>query len=230
MVDRSTPSTPDYRPPLAVGQVYPALGYSADGAPMFTYDDRERVLAGPQPAPPPPPPVAPPTAPPEPPNRWNLAIGLASVVVLVLLVAVGVKTFGGHDDAPVSRADPPATQSTDDPYLEGLPSQPESSVPRDPEVGQRPGQTGSATVVYRVESGPATLLYFEGDRIRMDKNTSGTWTKTVRGSQTTLLRVSVILSTDDPASCSITVDGKTVVSESSETAATSGLLTCQFRG
>lgn len=230
MVDRSTPSTPGYRPPLAVGQVYPALGYSDDGAPMFTYDDRERVLAGPQQTPPPPPPEVAPPAPPEPPNRWNLAIGVASVVVLVLLVAVGFKMLGSHDDAPVSRADPPASQATDDPYLQDLPTLPESSVPRDPEIGQQPGRTGNATVVYDVESGPATILYFEGDRIRIDKNTAGAWTKTVRGSQTKLLRVSVILTTDDPATCSIKVDGKTVVSESSGSAGTSGLLTCQFRG
>lgn len=230
-MDRSTPSAPEYRPPLAVGQVYPPLGYSDGGAPMFTYDDRERVLAGPQPAEqaPPPPPPAP--APLEPGNRWNLAIGIAATVVLVLVVAVVGKMIGSNnDDAPVQRADPPLSQSTDDPYLERLPQQSESSVPRDPEASDAPGRSGDATVVYEVTSGPATLLYVEGDRVQIAQTPSGTWKKTVRGSQRTLLRVSVLMATEEPASCSISVDGKAVAKQSTGAASRSGMLTCQFRG
>lgn len=229
MVNRSTQQVPGYRPPLAVGQVYPPLGYSDAGAPIFTYDDRERILAGPAPAvASPPPPAAPP--PPEPDNRWNLAIGLAATVVLVLIVAVGFRWLGGTDEAPTTRADPPATQSTDDPYLEGLPNRPPPSVPRDPEAGDEPGRSGTATVVYTVESGPATILYVAGDRPQIASNASGTWKQTVRGSQRRLLRVSVVPSTDEPATCSIAVDGKTVVTQSLDAESTTGMLTCQFRG
>jgi len=42
-----------------------------------------------------------------------------------------------------------------------------------------------------------------------------------------LLRVTVILAGDEPASCSITVDGKVVAEESTGPAPT-GMLTCQF--
>ena len=229
MVDRAGQQAAGYRPPLAVGQVYPPLGYSDDGAPMFTYDDRERVLAGPQPpvAPPPPPPPPPE---PEPDSRWNLAIGLAATVVLVLVAAVAVKWFGGSDEGPVSRADPPASQSTDDPYLENLPKQPQSSVPRDPEADEAPGRSGAATVVYEVESGPATILYSADETVQVARNASGTWTETIRGSQSQLLRVSVILSSDEPATCSITVDGKQVVTRSTGESAPTGILTCQYRG
>ncbi|ALG83438.1 hypothetical protein [Gordonia phthalatica] len=230
-MDRSTQQVPGYRPPLAVGQVYPPLGYSDAGAPLFTYDDRERVLAGPPPVVEPPPPPAPPPPAPEPDGRWNLAIGLAATVVLVLIVAVGFKWLGGGtDDAPTNRADPPATQSTDDPYLKELPKQPQSSVPRDPEADDQPGRSGTATVVYEVESGPATILYFAGDRVQIARNESGTWKQTIRGSQSKLLRVSVILSSDEPATCTITVDGKTVVTQSTGASSTTGMLTCQFRG
>lgn len=228
MVNRSTQQSPDYRPPLAAGQSYPPLGYSDTGAPMFTYDDRERALAGPQPvmaAPPESP--APVVAPPPPENRRNLAIGLAAVVVLVLTVALGFVFLGDSDETPVDRANPPASQPTDDPYLQQLPEQPESSVPRDPEAGDPAPGTGPATVVYEVESGPATILFVQGTRVRLEQNSKGTWKRTIRGSQRQLLRVTVILAGDEPASCSITVDGKVVAEESTGPTPT-GMLTCQF--
>ena len=98
-------------PPLAAGQSYPPLGYSDTGAPMFTYEDRERALAGPQlvtAAPPEPP--APVVAPPPPENRRNLAIGLAAVVVLVIYwvsLQIGRSVRGLEDDAQLLGAGKP---------------------------------------------------------------------------------------------------------------------------
>ncbi|AUH67250.1 MULTISPECIES: hypothetical protein [Gordonia] len=230
-MDRSSQPAPGYRPPLAPGQSYPPLGYSEHGAPLFTYDDRERALAGPQPAAAPPDPTPPAPAPQPPPDRRRgLAVGVAVVAVGVLCLALAFRMFPTGDDGPVRRADPPAAQSTDDPYLQGLPDQPEQSVPRDPDSAQPPVHSGAATVEYQVDSGRATILYVDDTSVKIERNAGGTWRHTVRGSQNALLRVSVILSDTDPASCSITVDGKVVDRQTTQDAQSSGMLTCRYEG
>lgn len=145
----------------------------------------------------------------------------------MLTVALAFSFLGDSDEAPVDRANPPASQPTDDPYLQQLPDQPESSVPRDPEAGDPAPGTGPATVVYEVTSGPATIMFVQGTRVRLEQNAKGTWKRTIRGSQNQLLRVTAFLADDDPASCSITVDGK-VVSEESTGPASTGMVTCRF--
>lgn len=229
-MDRSSQPSPGYRPPLAPGQSYPPLGYSDRGAPLFTYDDRERELAGPAPVVAPEPPMVEP-APPEPsPNPpRHLALGLAAVVIGVLCLALGFKVLGTSGDEPSTRADPPAVQPTDDPYLQGLPEEPQPTVPRDPGAGP-PVRSGGATVVYEVESGPATILYVDDTSVKIGRTAGGAWKQTVQGSQNALLRVSVILSSAEPASCLITVDGKVVDQKSSADSHTSGMLTCRYEG
>ncbi|EGD53361.1 hypothetical protein [Gordonia neofelifaecis] len=232
-MDRSSEQSPGYRPPLAAGQSYPPLGYSDRGAPMFTYDDRARELAGPQPVvvhePEPAPPIHQPPPPPD--RRRKLAIGVAVIAVGVLCLALAFRLFPSGNDDLATRADPPATQSTNDPYLQGLPDAPESSIPRDPNSPQQPPvRSEGATVDYEVESGRATILYVEDTSVQIDRSTGGTWRHTVRGSQNALLRVSVILADTQPASCSITVDGKVVARQSTQDSQSSGMLTCRYEG
>ncbi|MGB3301427.1 hypothetical protein [Gordonia sp. (in: high G+C Gram-positive bacteria)] len=225
-------SAPDYRRPVAPGQSYPPLGYSDRGAPLFTYDDRERALAGPQPvvvAPEPEP--QPPMVEPQPPDRRrNLAIGVGVIAVAILCLALAFQTFGrGNANDSVTRADPPATQSTDDPYLQGIPDGPESTVPRDPSAAPST-VPGDASVVYEVESGRATVLYVDGADVKIASSRGGVWKQSVGRGTNALFRITVVPSDAEPVKCTITIDGKVVDQQSSANQQTSGMVTCRFEG
>ncbi|WP_026919504.1 hypothetical protein [Gordonia shandongensis] len=230
MDDRVTRRGPEYRPPVAAGQSYPPLGYGPDGDPRFTYDDQLRSEAGPQPDPVPEPTPVPP-APTEAAraDRRGMAVGLAAILVGVICLGVALNALFSRGDEPVTRSAPPSSQSTDDPYLQGIPDQSQERRSPGPETGPRVPTRGAA-VTYEVESGAATLLYVDDTSVELAQTRGGPWTKSVRGTDNALLRIMVIPQGAEPASCAIKVDGREVARASSEDRPGTPVLDCRYTG
>ncbi|MCF8608773.1 hypothetical protein L5G28_01160 [Gordonia sp. HY285] len=217
---------PGYRPPMAVGQQYPALGYGPDGAPRYTYQPDPDPAAQAQPqgveaetpqyAPPPPEPGGP---------RQRAVLGAAAIIVLVLLVAGAFKLVsGGDSDVATLRDDAPVSQNTTDPYL------PESIDPTDEVPGetQRPApNTLDADLAVDAAPGSA-VVYIDDDGVQLVHMTTARWRQTVRATSG-LLQIRVVVAPGAPASCTITVDGQVVAHEEAPADA-SGVLACRAVG
>ncbi|MFC0313436.1 hypothetical protein ACFQNE_13480 [Gordonia phosphorivorans] len=229
---------PPYRPPVARGQTYPALGFADDGTPQYQYQPPTPAAAL-SVTPPTQPPAGPPTSPPEPPRDplRRMLGGLAAVLILVLLVAAALTFFSGGDDADTrfaERSAPPATQPLDDPYLDDLenprssadpnaPQSPRSSAPRP----SAPGTRGTPLpTVYEVTTESLTTVVFLGQgRMRVAEAPGGRWTEeTVTYGDA---RLTLLVPEGEAASCRITVDGVEVASQEVEPSTTVRLLTCE---
>ncbi|MCF8571890.1 hypothetical protein L5G32_16600 [Gordonia sp. HY002] len=218
---------PGYRPPLAVGQQYPALGYGPDGAPRYTYRPDPDPDAQPQSVQPEQLQYAAPTPPPGPgDSRKRTALGVAMVVLLVLVVAGGLKLMSGGDgtDTATVRDDTPVSQNTTDPYL------PKSIEPTDEVPGEtkQPAPAGLEADL-AVDAAPGSaVLYIDSSGVQLVHMQGPQWRQTIRAS-TGLLQIRVVVAPGAPASCTITVDGQVVAHE--ETAeGTSGVLACRAVG
>lgn len=218
---------PGYRPPLAVGQQYPALGYGPDGAPRYTYRPEPDPAAQTQPAepeqyqyaaaPPPPGPGG---------SRQRTALGVTMVVVLVLLVAGGLKLMSGGNDSDTAtvRDDTPVSQNTTDPYL------PKSIEPTDEVPGEtkQPAPAGLEADL-AVEAAPGSaVLYIDDNGVQLVHMQARQWRQTVRAS-TGLLQIRVVVAPGAPASCTITVEGQ-VVAHDEAPEGSAGVLACRAAG
>ncbi|WOC12026.1 hypothetical protein [Gordonia sp. MP11Mi] len=218
---------PGYRPPLAVGQQYPALGYGPNGAPRYTYqpDPDPAAQAQPQGVDEATPQYAP--SPPEPGDpRQRAVLGAAAIVVLVLLVVGAFKLMSGGDDSDVAtmRDDAPVSQNTTDPYL------PKSIEPTDEVPGetQRPAPNGlDADLAVDAAPGSA-IVYIDDGGVQLIHMTAARWRQTVHAT-TGLLQIRVVVAPGAPASCTITVEGQ-VVAHEEVPADTSGVLACRAVG
>ncbi|GEE00304.1 hypothetical protein nbrc107696_07500 [Gordonia spumicola] len=216
---------PGYRPPMAAGQQYPPLGYASDGAAQFGYrpaagaEFPQEQQAAPVAAPPPPPPSN---------SPQRTAMGVIAVVVLVLAVVGGLKLMSGddtNDDLP-TRADPPASQNIDDPYL------PKSITPTETVPGEstRSAPSSGLQAQLVVEGSPGTMiLYTDNGRARIERMTSDRWEKTV-GASTGVISVNVVPTDHSGASCTISVDGRTVAHDEAAEGDTSGVAICRVTG
>lgn len=208
---------PPYRPPVARGQTYPPLGFAGDGTPRYGYTAPTPAAQLPvEPSPPP-------AAPPPPPRRdpvWRTVAGIASVLVLVLVVAGALKLMSsGNDDDVPRRADPPLSQPLDDPYLGGnedpnpsttprVPSSPSGVVPPGTRTTPRPSGPPLPTLYEGVTEGQATVLYRDGTGTRVLSTPGGPWS--VQATTTGVARVTVLVPDGTSASCRITIDGELV--------------------
>ncbi|WP_298440740.1 hypothetical protein [Gordonia sp. (in: high G+C Gram-positive bacteria)] len=209
-------SAPPYREPIARGQTYPPLGFADDGTPRYGYTPPTVAAQVPvEPAP-----VQP--GPPPPPKRdpaWRTVAGVASVLVLILVVAGALKlaSSGGRDDLSV-RSDPPQSQTLDDPYLDGNQNPDQSGVPSFPMPpvpgGTTPAQPSGPPLptLYEVTTqAQSTVLYRDGDITKVTTKPGGPWS--VQAVTTGLARITVLVGDGEAASCRITVDGKLVSSQ-----------------
>lgn len=230
MTGPSQPPNPDprYRPPVARGQSYPPLGFADDGTPRFRYEAPTPAAALPEP------PVAPPPGPPAPEPPTNdpvrrAVLGVAGVIVVVLLIAGGLKLFSGSDGADESfarRGAPPISQPTDDPYLQDLEdpnpqtatpqtTTPQTTTPRTvpPRTSRPPGPAGPPVeALYEVTTdGRATVVYRDGTQSKVVRTEGGTWSARVTANGTPHL--TVLLADGGRGACTITVEGEVVADE-----------------
>ncbi|MEJ9078475.1 MULTISPECIES: hypothetical protein [Gordonia] len=219
---------PGYRPPMAAGQQYPPLGYAPDGGARYGYipepgaefprEQSETVVEAAH--------IGPSSAPPSN-SPQRLAWGVVSVVVLVLVVVGGLKLMsGGGSDDPPTRADPPASQNTDDPYL------PKSITPTEtvPGESRTPAPRNSLEAILSVEAAPgSTVIYFNNGRVQVDFMDSSRWEQKVIATPG-LLRINVVARAGAAASCTITVDGAPVAHEELPEGDPSGVVVCRAAG
>ena len=225
MTQPTSRSAPQYRAPVAAGQTYPALGFGDDGTPRYTYDPPSQEHLIPVDLPPETEQAPPP---PEPPRRdpvWRTMAGVASVLLLVLVVAGGLMLFNRSGESTNEWADrrpPPVSQPLDDPYLDEVPDiddQPKRTPtpdrrrqsPVDP--GDRPTDSVPAEgeeVTYTVDStGPVIVTYMGADGIDIVTTQAGTWTETFTGTARRL-QLTVVADPGVQAGCRIEVGGKIV--------------------
>ncbi len=222
---------PGYRPPMAAGQQYPALGYAPDGTarlgyqpgPRGEFPSEQAAQAG---GPPPEAPVdTPPPISPPPNSPLRVTLGILAVVALVLGVVGVLKLMGGDngDDIP-TRAAPPATQNTDDPYL------PKSITPTEtvPGESRRPVPGTGVQAQVTVEGAPGTMIvYSDAGRVRVGRLSSDRWEQTVSTSGGGLISVNAVAAAGSGASCTITVDGTVLAHEEVSAGDSSGVVVCR---
>ncbi|MDR2280312.1 MAG: hypothetical protein LBE07_05600 [Gordonia sp. (in: high G+C Gram-positive bacteria)] len=219
---------PGYRPPMAAGQQYPPLGYAPDGGARYAYtpepgaefpQEQPEIVVEPGQVPPS---NTPPSNSPQ-----RLAWGVVSVVALVLVVAGGLKFMsGGGSDDPPPRAEPPASQNIDDPYL------PKSITPTEtvPGESRTPSPRNSLEAVLSVDAAPgSTVIYFNNGRVQLDFMDSSHWEQKVVTTPG-LLRINVVARAGAAASCTITVDGAPVAHEEIPEGDPSGAVVCRAAG
>lgn len=227
-----------YGQPVAP-QLYPPLGYAADGTPMFrpgqptntelTMAERaeraeaERVATAEREAE---------SADGRPGSRIRkvpTATLILTLGVVVLLVVAFVGFLGLREEAPQDRfADSPAVTDT-----MPIPRtfEPPSLTPPDP--GQRlPGQPGeridpqNKPVTYEATiDGQATILYVDDNGLRSEFAPTNPWTVQFTGGVNPL-RLLVIAGTGSSVSCSITVAGEVVVEDTVTPSSTRRTASC----
>ncbi|AZG46744.1 hypothetical protein [Gordonia insulae] len=205
-----------YRTPL-YAQLYPPLGYTPDGRPVFvpgqpsgpdpTLEQRDEVV---------PTPADDGDVPDETSRRLassdrRLVGVLALVAVAALsLLAVTVGRAALRDD------EPPTAQPDMPVVISELPTRMPTAAPDDePDTPGAPGgQTlpiGKAVIYEVTTSSPATILYVDDNGLRTTVDDSTKWTITFTGSANPL-RV-LVLAGQGAATCAITVDGRTVATD-----------------
>ncbi|MFT4087358.1 MAG: hypothetical protein QM658_09400 [Gordonia sp. (in: high G+C Gram-positive bacteria)] len=224
---------------MTAGQSYPPLGFSSQGQPVYQYlppDTPQPAAAQAVATTPPGPPPEPPRKPAGPGRRGLLAI--AGVLVLLVVVVGALRWFGDDDATDYSRrADPPASQNVDDPYLGGnedpneskqrpTPSRPAtSSAPGGSAQPAAPGEYEGKQVTYEViTTASATVLYIDQTSVQFGRFDGGTWRKSFTATMNPL-RITVLASTGE-ASCRISVDGEAVAEKSLAADAPDRTLTC----
>lgn len=229
---RAPRTAPPYRQPVARGQSYPPLGFTADGAPQYQYQPPTPAAAPPVTPPPvePPTPMASPPKPPQDPKKRMLG-GLAAVLVFVLAVAAALTFFSRDDDNQFAeRSAPPATQPLDDPYLDDLEDPGPSADPNAPSAPRRttPGAPGAtAPTVYEVTTeSPTAVVFLSRGRMTVGDAPGGPWVQSTvtYGGQA---RITLLVPEGEAASCRITIDGEEVATQQIEASTSVRLLTCE---
>lgn len=213
---------PGYRPPLAVGQQYPALGYGPDGAPRFTYQPDPDPTAQTRPVEPEVPQHTPPPPPDPRESRQRMLLGAVGVLVVVLF-AVGVFKLMSQGDDPgpeALRDNAPVSQNTTDPYL------PKSIEPTDEVPGETtPPAQAMVDAELAVDAEPGSAVaYIDSGQVEFVQMTTAHWKQTVRAT-TRQLQIRVVVAPGSPASCRITVDGQ-VVADEEASGDEAGVLVC----
>lgn len=221
-----------YRAPVAAGQQYPPLGYDEHGRPRYTY----------VPQPPPESPDLPASSGPPPeetgqtadaadavsrPSRRGadlLGVGIVVAAMVIVVALALMVVWPEDDDTEIATPPPQVTFGTPDPSL-GVPG-----VPRSPDQPRGPADPGAdATgreVVYTVEStGRASVVYLEGDSVRIATLDGRRWSTTFTGTHIPL-RITVVVQPGSVASCSIEVDGEVVATDEAGPDDPAGTLTC----
>lgn len=216
--DHPTPRPDDlYRRPLQ--QLYPPLGFTDEGAPVFVPGRPEPLY------PPTPSPTTPvdesstrrddaPAVPPPPPRRSERrlvgVLALLAVAALALFaITVGRSVLGNQDTDTATEPSIPVIITA----VPTAPDTPDNSGPG----GTAPGADGSSPaigkdVIYQVTSdAPTTIVYVDGDGLRTMVGAPTSWMVTFVGNSNPL-RI-LVLAGSGAATCTIKIGGQTVASD-----------------
>lgn len=241
--DQGRSASDDYRGDLK--QFYPPLGYTPDGTPRFwpgaapprrgTRRGQEAITSTPDEASASPTSTSTAATPassrsassvPSVRSTAFTVVALLAAVVVVLLVAVAF--FRDDPDSDTTAADQPTFTAE---YPTRVPTLNPRSTPRPSGVPTRPRSPSGIDpsgheVVYQVTiEGTGTILYVDSLGLRTEFSPPATWRIAFTGGYNPL-RLIVVVGSGSSATCTITVDGETIVSDEVSPSSTKRSASC----